>query len=257
MVKKISKAKPADFSARNRMSATSSKPKVIDGFTSIQAVRRTRKRSTGPRLRPSRTRLPAVEQRKKQKKSGLEPTARIGQTALPDKHEIVCYECDYAFILQGRLHDTICPKCRKSLQMTHHTIDRECSKTIKTIGSIELTPEGILKGAELIAKDVVLSGDAKEGRIRVWGLLTLCPGAKFDMSTISMKDLMIKSGGKFTVRRKMLCRNLDVSGSINAKIYTDGVVTIRTGGFLRGEIHGLHLIVEEGAGLKAKVFVGR
>jgi len=33
------------------------------------------------------------------------------------------------------------------------------------------------------------------------------------------------------------------------------MATIHAGGCLKGEFHGEHLVVEDGAGLKAKVFV--
>lgn len=232
---------------------------VIDGFTSVQAVRRAGRRSKGSRTRPSRSKLPAVEakpEKKEKKKIRSKPATRIGHTVIPAKHEIVCYECGYTFTLQGRIHKPLCPKCHEFLDMTDHTIDSEWTKTIKTIGTVELKAEGVLKGAELIARDVILAGDAKDGAIRACRRLELCPGARFDIANVRMRDLVIRSGGKFTLRRKIVCRDLEIEGNFNARVYTEGIVTVKTGGFLLGEVHGPHLIVEEGGGLKAKVVVG-
>ncbi|MFC1497262.1 polymer-forming cytoskeletal protein [Verrucomicrobiota bacterium] len=233
------------------------KPSVIDGYTSVQALRLAGQNNRGPRFRPSRTTLPATEKAKTESgQSKFRPSARINHTIIPEKYEIVCYECEYNFTLPGHIHNTICPKCHHLLELANHVIEGKSSERIRTIGTIEITSNAILNRADLVGRDVILAGDAKEAVIRVSRCLTLCPGAKFDIKKIRMKDLCIRSNGKFTIRRKIACRNLEVEGKLNAKIYSDGMVTIKPGGLLHGEIHGPHLVVEEGGGLKAKVVVG-
>jgi len=231
-------------------------PSVIDGFSSVQAVRHAGRSSNGPRTRPSRTTLPATTAKPDEKKNTVGKLAsRIGHTVIPVKYEIVCYECAYTFTLTGRLQDTICPKCHALLDGSDHTIDREWTGTIKTIGTIELKPEGALKGGEFIARNVIIAGHAEEGIIQAYQRLALGAGATFDVARIRMKDLVIRKDGKFTITSKFTCRNLEVEGELKAKVFIEGIVRIRRGGFLRGEVYTPHLVVEEGGGLWAKVVV--
>lgn len=231
-------------------------PSVIDGFSSVQAVRRSG-RTTNPRFRQSRTTLPATDktpEKISQNKSSA--PLKIGHTIIPEKHEIICYECEYAFTLPGRIRNTICPKCHRKLDPENHIIENESNATIRTIGTIEIKSNAVLKGAKLTGRNIILAGDASDGTIRACGCLELCPGAKFDFAKIRLKDLRIRGKGRFTIRRKITCRNIEVEGKLKANIYSDGIATIRHGGLLQGEIHGPHLIVEEGGGLKAKVVIG-
>lgn len=228
---------------------------MIDGFTSVQAVRRAAGRTGDARKRPSHTTPPAREKNRQEDKKTRKRAARIGHTVIPAKYEIVCYECGYTFKLSGRVYNTICPKCHKRLKTLDYTIDREWAAEIKTIGTIEIKAGGVLKGAELTARDVILAGNAEEGTIAC-RRLELCPGARFDIATVKIRDLLIRSGGNFIITRKFACKNLEVEGQLKGRIFTDGIVTIRPGGFLRGELHGQHLVVQEGGGLKAKVAVG-
>jgi len=232
------------------------KPNLIDGFTSVQAVRRSGDTPSGPRFRPSRTTLPGMEKMNAGEEGIRKPGGRIGHTVLPVKHEVECYECGYPFKLPGHLYDTFCPKCHKPLVMTRCIIDGECTGITKTIGTIEIKKEGILKDAELIGGDVILAGNAKEGTIHATRRLELCAGAEFDFVGIRTKDLFIRRGGKFVVSGKIFCRNLEVEGKLRSRIFSAGTVIIRSGGYLLGEVRGPHLIVENGGGLKAKISVG-
>ena len=45
-----------------------------------------------------------------------------------------------------------------------------------------------------------------------------------------------------------------VEGELDAQIHADRSVVIRPGGVLRGEVHTSHLVIDEGGGLKARVF---
>jgi cytoskeletal protein CcmA (bactofilin family) len=234
--------------------AASDRPRVIDGFSSVQAVRRGRSKSTGARTRPSRTSLPVTDSDRKIEQPRL--ASRIGHTVIPDKHEIVCYECGYKFVFQGRLRDTFCPKCKTELEVQDHAIDGEWSGKIRTIGTVEIKPEAVLKEAEITARNLVLYGNAKDATIRVQGRLEVHKGAQFDMARIRINDLVIKPGGRFTLTRRIVCRNLEIEGALTATVYTEGTAVIRDGGFLKGELHGPSLILEAGGRLKAKIAVG-
>lgn len=231
--------------------ARKSRPKEIDGFTSIQAVRRSGRASRQARLRPSSSHLP---ERPPQEETAApaERKARIGQTALPQKHEIVCYECGYGFSLRGKVDRTYCPKCRCELEFKNITIEGEGSRTVKTIGTVEIASGAVVTGGEIIANNVVIAGDATAVDIRAVNRLELDRGARYDVSRGEIKDLVIRERGKFRFTRRIACRDLDIRGELNAKVAAQGRVTVHAGGLLKGEIGGAHLCVEDGGGLSIK-----
>jgi len=176
---------------------------------------------------------------------------------VPQKHEIVCYECGYAFVLQGRVQKTYCPKCRTLLEMTHHVVEDTWSGSIRTIGTIEVKRGAVIEEGELTAGSIVLRGDARKGKLRACGRLELCTGGQFNVEATEIKDVLVRKGARIKVPSRIVCRNMDVEGKLNAKVFCEGALSVRPGGLIQGEVHAPHMVVEEGGGLKAKVFVSK
>lgn len=219
---------------------------VIDGFASVQAVRRQRARGPGhARAVPEPPRKPEPPKPRNQ--------ARIGHTVVPTRHEIICYECDYAFTMSGRLDTTICPKCHEQLLMRDETITGAWAAPIRTIGTVDIQAGAVMKGADIIATDVILAGDARGATIRACRRLELCQGAAFDVSLLRVRDLLIRRGNRIVIKDDVVCRDLMVEGELKAQVFTKGTTTIAPGGLLRGAFRGAHLIVQEGGGLMAKI----
>ncbi|MFO7870099.1 MAG: polymer-forming cytoskeletal protein [Kiritimatiellia bacterium] len=231
--------------------ARSDKVSEIDGFTSVQAARHSRKSGE----KPQRAEPAANPPRRPNPAKPAARPMRIGHTIVPEKHEIICYECGYAFTLTGRLQNTVCPKCHNYLEMTSHTVEGRSISTLKTIGTVEIKPDAVLDKAEITAGEILLAGNAEEGILRAFRCLELRTGAKFDVSKTNVRDLRIAAGAAVSVRKKLNCRNLTVNGRVSARITVNGIAVIKPGGLLKGEIKTSHLIVEEGGGLKAKMVV--
>lgn len=233
--------------------ARSKEKYTLDGFDTVNALRRSGKGGKLPRTRPSSTKLSTP---KTTSTKEIKHAKRIGRTVIPEKHEIVCYECDYKFSLAGRIQKAICPKCHCTLEKNDIALNGKRTKPVKTIGAVHIKPNAVISGGMIKARDVIISGDARDTIITAFQKLVLCKGAKFDISKVNAKDIQIESGGRFTIRRKLAFRNIDIAGSINATIYVDKTAIIRSSGLLEGEIHTPNLIVEEGGGLKATVVAG-
>jgi cytoskeletal protein CcmA (bactofilin family) len=236
--------------------AARKKADMLDGLATVRAVRRAKKNVSGPRTKPSRTKLPAAQKKKKKpaaKPAAGSPRGRFGHTVVPEKHAIACFDCGYAFTLTGKLRKTICPKCHATLDIDDHTIEGEWTGPLKTLGSIEIKADAVLTEADIVARDVVLMGDAKDAAIEAFRRLEIGKDAAFDAARIKARDYCFGRGGKYTFTRRLVCRDLEVGGDLKAKIVCEGVVTIRSGGLLRGEVRGGRLVVEEGGGLKARV----
>ncbi|MDP6525391.1 MAG: polymer-forming cytoskeletal protein [Kiritimatiellia bacterium] len=235
----------------------SDKPPMIDGLTSVRAVRRTGKNIAEPRTRSSANKLPGAGKKKAGAgDSPVKPAKRIGKTAVPVRHDITCYECGYGFPIHGRLHKVICPKCHEALIVDDHCIEDRCTYDITTIGAIEVGPKAVVSDCRLIAGAVKVAGNIKDVTAITCENLTLLEGAKCNIAKVTTKNLSVGKNGKFTFTKRITCKNLDIEGNLKAKIDVNGEATIRPGGILRGEFRGEKLTIEDGGALSAKLVLG-
>ncbi len=227
----------------------SGKGNFVDGYTAVQAVQRAAGKNSPPSHPPS----PSREQEK-------EPTTprtglHIQRTAMPTKYEVVCYECGYSFQQTGRTQSTQCLKCRTRLDFIDYTIESEWSETLKTAGSVHITADAVVSGGSIIGGNILLEGTVTGGKVEALKKLELAAGAVFPEGEVIGHDLKIPAGADFTFKRKIHHRDVEIFGRLKAKLYAAGVVTIHAEATLQGEVHGAHLVVEEGGGLKAKVYI--
>ncbi|MBM4148864.1 MAG: polymer-forming cytoskeletal protein [Lentisphaerae bacterium] len=227
----------------------SSEVNVIDGFASVQAVRHSRGRGPEPDRTPQPDRQAAPPRQEPQ------DGPRIGHTIVPLKRDLVCYGCNYAFVLTGRFDRTFCPKCRMELDLTDHVIEREFTGTLKTLGRIEIRHGAVLREADIVAGDAVVLGDAAAASIRACRAIELCLGGRFDQDRIFAPSIVVASGNRLSPQKPFSCGDLDIEGTLNAQVYSSGTVRIRRGGALNGELHARHLVLEEGGGLRARTFL--
>jgi cytoskeletal protein CcmA (bactofilin family) len=230
-------------------------PTVIDGFASVQAVRRAKQKPKSAKTAPAGKKRAAPATKSRKPAPTPQAKARIGRTAMPAKYHLVCYECRYEFSITGRLQDTICPKCHKLLQVSDHVIESECTRDIRTIGTIEVKPAGCVREARLLARRIILGGTVEACSLQACEGLELRQGADFDGQSVQSNDVTVHKDADVCARGRLLCRSLDVDGSLTANVHTEGIVRIHPGGCLRGEVHTPHLIIEDGAGLVAEVVV--
>jgi cytoskeletal protein CcmA (bactofilin family) len=58
-------------------------------------------------------------------------------------------------------------------------------------------------------------------------------------------------GAEFKFKQEARYRNVEIFGTLHAKLESTGIITVRPGGLLSGEVQAQHLVVEDGGGLKA------
>lgn len=233
-------------------------PNFIDGFSSVQAVKRSNKTSTAARTRPSSSTLPALETPKAAEKPPEQPHAkRISRSAIPEKFSITCYECKYVFTLQGRVIDNFCPKCHEKLSAAGVTIDREWTSDVKTIGRVE-----IRKGAafparcRITARDLLLEADASGTDLNIYNKLELSQGAGFNVESTEIRTLVIAKDSSLALKGEVRCDSLEVLGTLRADIKAAKGVTVEEGGTFRGSIEAPSLVVRDGAALNARLRIG-
>ena len=226
---------------------------MLDGLATVRAVRHAGGQPREARFQAPRTRPPP--KRPADDEDALRAT-RIGHTAVPTRAEIVCYQCGYAFVVQGRVAKPLCPKCHEFLKTDDLVIASDWAEDVRTIGRITVKPEAVMHGARLSARDIVLAGNARECALLAFRRLELRPGAQLDWDRTEMRDLIVAGGLAVTPGRALNCRRLDLAGELDAAVAASETVTIRAGGLFVGELRSPRLIVEEGGGLKARVAAG-
>jgi len=224
------------------------KVNTLDSYATIRAVARTKPVPGSPPSAPAAEDAePATDLQR--------PGARVARTTVPVKHHIECYECGYKFQVHGRATTTHCPKCRVLLDFKDYLIDAEWMETIKTAGTIRLAATGVLKSGDLIGAEVIIEGIIEGGRARALRTLELGAGAIFSEKAVSGPDLRISPGAEFKFKQDARYRNVEIFGTLHAKLESTGIITVRPGGLLSGEVQAQHLVVEDGGGLKATLHI--
>lgn len=229
---------------------------VVDGFTTLQAAQRAAAKGGHPQHPPAEGAQPAAKAPPPEKVTADHASGklRVGHTAQPTRHDIVCYECGFPFFLTGQLKSTYCPKCRSILEAAEQTIDGEWNGSIKTIGLVRITTNGVVKeGARIAANCVVLEGRIEGGKVDICGRLSLCPGGLFVPQSVKVADLAIMPGALLKVDGELSIRSIEIAGEVQGRLRTTGLVMVRAGGRLAGELVGHHLVVEDGAILNATI----
>jgi cytoskeletal protein CcmA (bactofilin family) len=184
------------------------------------------------------------------------PSGRFRQTALPVRHEIRCYRCGFEFVLTGRMDKVLCHKCRTFLSTDNHTVDGLWSGRLETIGTVTVTPMGLIKAGEMFAMDLLLHGRVEGGQLNVRRRLELFAGASLDLASVTFSDLAIHAGMVLVPAGPVVCREVTVAGELEAVVECSGSVTVKAGGLFRGTLRAPRMVVEDGATLDADVAVG-
>ena len=229
---------------------------VVNSFTTLRAAQL----AAGKGIQPHRTTPGEVrEVAAPAKSTDHEPAAgkvRVGHTAKPDRHDIVCYECGFSFFLAGQLKTAYCPKCRSILEATELTISGEWSGSLKTIGLVRIAPDGVVKeGGRIAANCVTLEGRIEGGKVDIFGKLRLCPGGRFVPEAVLVSDLVVAPGAVLKLEKELSLKRIEIAGEVHGKLRATGVVVVCSGGRMSGDIVSHHLVVEDGGIVNATVAI--
>ncbi len=227
------------------------KTKFVDGLVTLRATQlhqREKRYSAKPEVDEE------LEAKRAEARKGTPRKAmNIGRTVMPTQNDIVCYTCQFQFVMRGRAEVTQCPKCGARLSLKDEKITGGFSDELVTAGKVVLTKSAILDGGSITANHIVLEGTAKSGVLKAYRSLELVQGAVIPEAMIDTRDLRIGPGASHDFHSPMKLGDVDVAGELKADIEASGHVTVRATGHLLGRIKTAHLAVEEGAGLNAYV----
>jgi len=225
-------------------------PGMIDGFMSVQAVRHQGER--GPDRKPSGEDPSAANAAKDAPDSAqTQKKASIGHTALPSRHELICYACGYGFVVTGRLDKVICPRCREQLETGDHHIEGEWQRDLRTVGQVYVHSGASVGEITIMATDIIIAGDCTQAVLKPTRLIELETGGVTDPEALNARRIRIRAGARISLSAPLRCSDLEVYGELQATATPTGIVTIHPGGMFRGHLAAEHLIVHEGGGLNA------
>lgn len=224
---------------------------MIDGFSSVQALRRLDGKGA-PRDKPPVDSAP--EGNGSAPPSPPKP-ASFGHTALPTRHDLICYSCGYAFVVTGRLDRVLCPKCKTQLETGDKHIDGTWSGTLKTVGRVYINSGATVSSSSIVAMDIRVAGICRNTRLEPTRHLELDSGAQMETDKLSGQRLVIIEGAKLTFDEPLRCRSLEIRGELQADARPAEGGEIHPGGMFRGTLHAPRLIVHDGAGLKAHLHI--
>ena len=224
---------------------------MIDGFSSVQALRRLDGK-TSPREKPAAA--SALEASSAPAPAPAKPV-HVGHTALPTRHDLICYACGYTFVVTGRLDKVICPKCKTQLETGDKHIDGTWSGALKTVGRVYINSGATVSSAHLVATDIRVAGICRNTRLEPTRHLELDTGAQVELDKLGRQRLVIIADAKLTFDEPLRCRTLEIRGELQADARPAEGSEIHPGGMFRGTLHAPRLIVHEGAGLKAHLHI--
>jgi len=227
---------------------------MIDGYSSVQAIRRldgkpTRIRTSQDGAAPGDGAPPPPEVASKQ--------AAFGHTALPTRHDLICYSCGYAFVVTGRLDKVLCPKCKTWLETGDKHIDGAWSGTLKTVGRVYINCGAVVTSSRIIATDIRVSGTCRNSRLEPTRNLELDTGAQVELDKLGGLRIVIIEGAQLMLDEPLRCRSLEVHGELQAEARPADVAVLHSSAYFRGTLYAQRLVVHEGAGLKAFLHIAR
>lgn len=223
------------------------KANVVDGFMVVKSLGQGH-----PPAHPSSPPPPPPPPPKKEKPKAASGAGRV---ALPSRHEIACYDCGWESFVLGQQRFAVCPKCRKKIDIVHYTIDNEFNGVIRTAGVVRITANAVISGGEIHASHIVLAGRVEEGLLNALRGLEIEAGGACPESKMRFGELRVGPGARIVFAEPVACRGLEVAGEIEGALSVAGLAAVRATGCLRGTLDCARLVVEDGAGLVARVSV--
>lgn len=245
-------------------------PNVIDGFASVQALKRASARKQGGvkvKIHESADEDAGAAKVASAKaaaaadaSAALSPARASANVVVPQKRLVICYSCGYSHTVSGRMQNSYCPKCKTKLITEDVTVGGKHTEDILTIGNVTVTADAEFSdGLTITGQRVVLDGDVTPVvSITASEALEMRSNAKFRGESIHniTGRVIVPAGNNVKLDSPFTCTELEISGALHADVSVENSAHIMPGGLLEGSFRGPSLIVQDGGGLIGSVQVG-
>ncbi|MFU8780356.1 MAG: polymer-forming cytoskeletal protein [Kiritimatiellia bacterium] len=227
---------------------------MIDGYMAVQSVRR----NSGKQHERVRSDLPDTSAPPQPDATGTTPVSKplpFGHTALPTRHEIHCYACGYKFVHTGKLDRVLCPKCKEQLHTGDKTICGTYTGTIQTVGTVTIFSGAVVTDSRITASVIRIAGACRKTTLTPGIRVELETGAVIETARLDTVDVVIHADQQVALDTELCCKTLQLRGSLRAAVRAREKAEIKTGARFQGQLHAPSLVVEEGAALRAELFI--
>ena len=236
--------------------ARTDKNGMIDGYMAVQSVRRKSGRQPdGDHTDPPEKKIAPPPPPVGTPPSPGTKSHGFGHTALPTKHEIHCYSCGYRFTVTGSLDRLLCPKCKEQLHSGDKTICGPFSGTIQTVGTVTIHSGANVTDSIITASVIRIAGECKRTKLTPGLRVELETGAAVDIAQLESVDVVIPANQNVTLETDLYCKTLQLMGTLRAKVHARERVEMHSTSVFHGKIQSPRLVVEEGAALRAELYI--
>jgi cytoskeletal protein CcmA (bactofilin family) len=178
------------------------------------------------------------------------------QTVLPSRREVACCHCGWETHVLGQALFAVCVKCHERFDLIDYTLGTACAPTLRTGGTVRITPEAVISGGDIRATSVILEGRIVSGRLEAFRELDIRSSAVIeDESGLFFRDLIIGPDTSLRLTSRVACRDLTLAGRLEADVCATGRIVMASGGMHTGRLEGASLRMEDGAGLWGPVVI--
>lgn len=166
-----------------------------------------------------------------------------------------CFECNGRREVGRNATSTICPLCGAYIDLQDYKIVGSYSRSIRTRGSLVITPKGDLNSNRAICETAEIQGHMRGSlicatvlRIRLKGKLS---------GSLESKHVIIDRKSEVELMRPLRGELIEVEGTMSGRILSSGKVVVKKGGVLRGTVNAKSFLVDRGGEFSGELTIGQ
>jgi len=166
-----------------------------------------------------------------------------------------CFECNGRREVGRNATSTICPLCGAYIDLQDYKIVGSYSRSIRTRGSLVITPKGDLNSNRAICETAEIQGHMRGSlicatvlRIKLKGKLS---------GSLESKHVIIDKKSEVELVRPLRGELIEVEGAMSGRILSSGKVVVKKGGVLRGTVNAKSFLVDRGGEFSGEMSIGQ
>jgi len=182
-----------------------------------------------------------LEELRQQPPPGKEKTESKPQR---DLRRVNCFSCGTDLDVPASAQSTMCKRCSSHVDLRDYHITSTVSKNFKTRGRFVIDETGYLLNTDSFASEVVLKGKL-QGKLSA-DIFHIYPTADI-RGSFEAGRLIIPQVTNFRWPKAIRVQTAEIAGEVVANIHAAGIVLLRSGARLFGNVVAAGLVVESGA----------
>jgi cytoskeletal protein CcmA (bactofilin family) len=224
------------------------------------AAKSTMCRQCGSHFAPS---VPKQEVRMRPKEERVEPAAASDPSLFQkiegfwNKHhnsEIECFECKAKHEVSSAATSSFCPKCSTHIDLRDYKVTNSFSRSIKTQGTIHITPKGDLSSTNVTCRAALIEGKLR-GNLNCLGTATINFVGKIPGRLVA-ENILIDRKSDVHFFRRLQVKSIEIRGRMTGEIVAGGAVIIHRNALLDGNVTAKSISVEKGGIFMGQLIIG-